>query len=54
MYEFELINQNLIKQYAEAMNRMLKQENPYPIVFNVVKHSFKALVPNTADHIIKH
>lgn len=53
MYEFELINQNLIKQYAEAMNRMLSQENPYPIVFNVVKHSFKALVPNTADHIIK-
>ncbi|QIR74749.1 hypothetical protein [Sulfurospirillum diekertiae] len=53
MYEFELINETLIKQYAEAMNGMLKQENPYPIVFSVVKRSFKALVPNTADHIIK-
>jgi len=27
MYEFEFINQNLIKQYAEAMNGMIKQEN---------------------------
>lgn len=53
MYEFELINPKIIQRYTESINGMMKHENPYPIFFSVIKRSFKALVPNASDHIIK-
>lgn len=53
MYEFELISPKIIQQYTESINGIMAQENPYPTIFSIVKRSFKALVPNTADHIIK-
>lgn len=53
MYEFEQINPKITKQYVEAMHCMLKSENPYPIIFSVVKKAFKSLVPNMADRIAR-
>lgn len=53
MYEFELINPKITKQYAESMHYMLKSEKPYITVFNVILKSMKALVPNTAHYLIQ-
>ena len=53
MYEFELINPKITKQYAESMHHMLKTDNSYIVVFNVVQKSIKALIPNTAHYLIK-
>lgn len=53
MYEFELINPKITKQYAESMHHLLKSENPYLAVFNVIQKAMKSLVPNTAHYLIK-
>lgn len=53
MYEFELINPKITKQYAEAMHLMLKTENPYRVVFNVILKSIKIFAPNSAHYLLK-